>query len=100
MAATPEWKVYRAKEYVAAFKYAEDAAVFSGAAGGEVRHGHGLVVWREGLEDFSAAESYDRAAQIMEQRRQQHFIKVYNQVHGEGAAERILNQGAKEHANG
>ena len=69
MARSPAWKVYRDKEYVAAFKYAEDAAAFIGCMPGEVRHRHGLVVWREGHESFPAAESYDQAARIMSQRR-------------------------------
>lgn len=67
MAAAPEWKVYRNGEYIAACKHAEDAAILVSAAGGDVRHGHRTadIVWREGAEEFSAAESYDGAASIM-----------------------------------
>lgn len=69
MAATPKWKVYRNGEYVAACKYAEDAAALVAVSGGVVKHGHSLVVWREGEEDFAAGESYDAAAELMEKRR-------------------------------
>lgn len=65
MAATPPWKVYRDGEYVAACKYAEDAAALVAMSGGIIEHGHSLVVWREGEEDFSAGESYDEAAELM-----------------------------------
>jgi hypothetical protein len=93
MGAAPEWKVYRDKEYVAAFKYAEDAAMLVACAGGEIRHGHNLVVWREGAEEFPAGESYDRAARIMKHRRHTRFVQAYDKLHGEGAAARLLNQG-------
>lgn len=66
MAASPQFKVYRDGEYVAACKYAEDAAAVIAATGsGEVRHGHRVVVWREGREGFPAGDSFDRAAQVM-----------------------------------
>jgi hypothetical protein len=66
MAASPQFKVYRNGEYIAAVKYAEDAAVLA-AMGGDVvvKYAHRKVVWREGSEEFPAAESYDRAANIM-----------------------------------
>lgn len=82
MAASPQWKVYRGKEYVAACKYAEDAAAMVSLAGGTVKHGHGLLVWTEGSEEFSAGDSYDRAAQIMERRRYEHYRAAYERVHG------------------
>lgn len=69
MGATSDWKIYRDKEYVASFKYTEDAAMFVAASGGEVRFTHRCVVWREGQEAFSAGESYDRAAVIMQDRK-------------------------------
>ena len=68
MAASPKWKVYRQGEYVAACKYAEDAAALVAVSGGIVKHDHNLVVWREGSEGFSAGESYDRAAGRMHAR--------------------------------
>lgn len=69
MAQSPQWKVYRGKEYVAACKYAEDAAAIVMLTGsGTIKHGHGLTVWTEGQEAFSAGESYDGAAQIMHER--------------------------------
>ena len=67
----PRWKCYFQSEYVAACKYPEDAAILMAAwgKGCEVRFGinHKLVLWREGLEDFSAAET-GRAADIMRER--------------------------------
>lgn len=65
MAASPQFKVYRDGEYVAACKYAEDAAMLVAGATGVVKHGHRLVVWREGSEEFGAGASYDEAAAIM-----------------------------------
>ncbi|MES2814483.1 MAG: hypothetical protein V4720_06275 [Pseudomonadota bacterium] len=68
MAASPQWKIYRNKEYIGCCKYAEDAAALVAMAGGLVKHGHSLVVWTEGQEDFSAGESYDGAGAIMQDR--------------------------------
>lgn len=70
MASSPSFKVYRDGEYVAACKYAEDAAMFVATAGGdEVRYyNHRRVLWREGAEAFQASESYDEAAAIMRKR--------------------------------
>lgn len=65
MAAAPKWKVYRNGEYVAACKYAEDAAAMVSVAGGTVKLNHNKVVWVEGEEDQSAGESYDEAAATM-----------------------------------
>ena len=66
MAASPEFKVYREGEYVAACKYAEDAAALVAMRqSGQIRHGHSHVVWDEGNEDFEAGESYDGVAQIV-----------------------------------
>lgn len=69
MAQSPQWKVYRDKEYIGCCKYPEDAAALVSVSGGEIKYGHSLVVWREGSEQFSAAESYDGAADIMQSRR-------------------------------
>lgn len=68
MAASPPWKVYVDREYIASFKYPEDAARFIDAGGTEVRFGHSLVVWVEGSEEQSAMESFDSAAAIMRER--------------------------------
>lgn len=80
--ATGNWKVFRDKEYVAACKYAEDAACLVAACGGQVRFGHSLVVWREGSEEFTAGNSYDAAARIMEKRRYDHAIQRIRKQHG------------------
>ena len=65
MAQSPQYKVYRGKEYIAACKYAEDAAAMVSLAGGTVKYGHNLLVWKEGAEQIQAGESYDGAARIM-----------------------------------
>lgn len=82
MAPTPPWKIYRNGEYVGACKYAEDAAAFVSVAGGVVKHGHGLVVWREGEEAFEAGESYDAAAELMEKRRYNSYAAAYEKSYG------------------
>jgi hypothetical protein len=80
MAASPEWKVYRNKEYIGCCKYAEDAAALVALGGGVIKHGHSMVVWIEGQEDFSAGESYDGAARVMDGRVRKaviaHMVKV------------------------
>ena len=74
---SPRFKVYSgAGEYRASCKSAEDAAVLvgigycavEGSDGGTVRLNHGRILWREGAEEFSAAESYDGAAIVIYQR--------------------------------
>jgi hypothetical protein len=63
-------KVYQQTEYMAALKHAKDAAAMVAlyGPGSTIRIGHHLVVWREGEENFSAAESYDRVASIVKSR--------------------------------
>lgn len=85
MASTPEWKVYRDGEYIAACKYAEDAALLVSAAGGVVKHGHSLVVWTEGCEEFSAGESYDSAASTMHSRRKAAGRAAFERTYGKPA---------------
>jgi hypothetical protein len=70
MAASPQFKVYSADgQYVASCKYAEDAgAVVANYMGGTVRFGHRRVVWREGREEDTAANSYDAVAQTIHAR--------------------------------
>lgn len=70
MARSPVWKVYDVNgEYTAATKSADDAAMLVGArAGGTVRYKHRKIVWREGHEEFSAADSWDGAAMVMVER--------------------------------
>lgn len=66
MASSPRWKCYRDGKYVAACKYLEDAAAII-ANGGEIRDGHspGRVVFRDGQDGISAADSYDAVAQFV-----------------------------------
>lgn len=84
MAQSPQYKVYRDKEYVASFKYAGDAAVLVAATHGEVRWGHSHVIWREGSEYISAGESYDAAAELMHSRidalHQRAFARTYGRA--------------------
>jgi hypothetical protein len=73
MSAAPRFKVYtKDGEYVAACKYAGDAAaVISGTLGegATIRDGHTKksIVWTEGV-DGCAGESYDHVADIVETR--------------------------------
>ena len=86
MAGAPKWKVYRNGQYVAACKHPDDAAVLVSASGGEVRADHSpkWTVWREGQEEFSAGESYGRAAEVMLERLQDlkeaAHIKAYGKL--------------------
>lgn len=71
MAATPRYKIYNADgEYVAACKYIEESAMLVGLLGDgtTIRDGHEkkYIVWHEGKQDQSAAESYDYVAQVAE----------------------------------
>ncbi len=68
---TPDYKVFRNDEYIACFRYLEDAAAFvSTSSGFQVRWGHAKrdTLWTEGSETFSAYESYDQAAEVMRHR--------------------------------
>ena len=62
-------RVYLGDELIAACKHYEDAAVLAAAtsSGIEVKQS-GTLLWAEGNEEFSAAESYDRAAEVMRAR--------------------------------
>ena len=71
MAASPQFKVYDDRgEYRAAFKYLEDAASLVAllAEGTTIRYGHRKVLWTEGSESQSAAESYDYVAELAHKR--------------------------------
>lgn len=71
MAGTPQYKVYSAAgEYIAAAKYAEDAAVLVAARGdgATIRMEHKHTVWTEGAEDQPASESYDHVAKLVIER--------------------------------
>lgn len=63
------FKIYNEGHFRAAVRHLIDAAILVGVSGGLVRHGHrGVILWREGAERFSAADSYDEAAALMEAR--------------------------------
>ena len=73
MAGTPVLKIFNAAgEYVGCLKHAEDAACIcaSYGAGASIRYGHSKkdTLWSEGAESFSAGESYDRAAKVINER--------------------------------
>lgn len=80
MARSPRFKVYsRSGEYMAACKYAEDAAAMAGllGEGATIRYEHSLVIWREGeAEEEEAAYSFDKAADLMRKRIEAHYQKV------------------------
>ncbi len=87
MAATPKYKVFtNTGEYVASCKYAEEAAVLVAALGDgtEIRtsHSKGSVVWREGKEMQSAAESYDYVSDKIAARESENdpSVKLYHQA--------------------
>lgn len=68
MAGSPQFKIFNPSgEYVAACKYAEDAAALAAilGEGTKIKHGHSHVVWTEGAEDMSAGESYDYVAGVV-----------------------------------
>jgi hypothetical protein len=69
MSGSPQFKIYnKAGGYVASCKHLEDCACLMAlyGDGATVRLGHSTIIWREGEEEIPAAESYDRAAQIMQ----------------------------------
>lgn len=71
MTGTPKFKVYSPdREYIGCAKYAVDAAALVSLQGdgATVKHKHGKIIWREGGEEISAGESYDRAVRIMHRR--------------------------------
>lgn len=70
MASTPHLKIYHPHHgYIGCVKFGEDAAalVALNGDGATIRDGHSKkdTVWTEGAEEFSAAESYDRAAAVI-----------------------------------
>ena len=73
MSRSPVWKIYTEKatgilsEYVGSAKYPEYAAMLVACMGkgATVKLHHDVIVWIEGEEEFSASESYDRAAEMM-----------------------------------
>jgi hypothetical protein len=91
MAASPQWKVYRNKEYIGCCKHAEDAAALVALGGGIVKHGHSMIVWREREESFLAGESYDGAAKVMMARVRKAHISAIVRTRG---AETALRLGA------
>lgn len=70
MAGTPQWKVYDEDGvYQAATRDSTLAAVVVAVLGNGTVKVDGRIVWREGSEETIAADSYDEAAEVMEQRR-------------------------------
>jgi hypothetical protein len=68
MAKQPPFTIYDAQgQYLGRVKHAEDAAALVSVhgPGARVKWKHGPVLWREGKEEFSAAESYDLAGHRM-----------------------------------
>jgi hypothetical protein len=76
MAGSPRFKIHNPSgEYIASCKHLEDAAAIVGnyGDGATIKDG-GRVVWREGREAFSAAESYDGVRETVWER-----VRAYNQ---------------------
>lgn len=87
MAASPDWKVYRDKEYVASCKYPEDAAAIVAAMSGSVRYTHAREVFAQTDENQAlAADSYDEAADIMRANRDRVQRENFEKVYGKRAA--------------
>lgn len=64
-----QWQIYNDRsERVAGFVYAEDAAQFIGGKNAYTVQWAHKTVWIEGLENISASESFDLAAQMMNDR--------------------------------
>jgi len=75
MASAPQWKIFNpAGEYVAATKFAEDAAAVVGlyGDGAQIRLGHAkrYTVWTDGV-DGSAGDSYDACAEVLIRRKEE-----------------------------
>lgn len=64
MSGTPKFKIFRNGEYVAACRYAEDAAAAVAAFGDVVKY-EGRIIWRTISEQSEFTESYDAAADLM-----------------------------------
>ncbi len=70
MAASPQLKIFNPQgEYIGCVKHFEDAAILVSnyGDGAEVRMGHSKkdTIWREGSEEFPAAESFNGAREAM-----------------------------------
>lgn len=72
MANPLRYKIYSADGLLmGSARYGEDAAAFVGnlGAGAKVKNARvNRIVWAEGKEEISAADSYDQAAEIMRKR--------------------------------
>lgn len=89
MAGSPVWKIYnphRGKtkkgEYIAACKYPEDAAALASVTNCNVWHDHTLLVWDVSKDGNNpTTNSYDEAAQIMEDRRIKHSQEALDKIY-------------------
>ena len=70
MAASPPFKVYRAGEYVASCKYAEDAAAIAGMGGERVlvKYHHKQVLYDHDADGQVASNSWDEAGELIRAR--------------------------------
>ena len=85
MGHSPFFKVYgKSHGYIAACKYASDAACLVGlyGEGSTVKYDHAKVLWREGKEEISAGDSYDIAAETMLKRLEAHHKESWTQQYG------------------
>lgn len=91
MSGTPAWKIYDADgKYEAACKHGEVAACIVALLGdgATIRHDHKLIVWREGSEEISAAESYDQVCETISVRKRDHARRSVDKAYGAGTWER------------
>lgn len=73
-------KVYSSSgKYVAALRFFEEAAMIA-ALGDRVVKVNGRIVWKEGREEFSAGDSFDRAASVMRNRMMEHTDERLDRV--------------------
>lgn len=80
MASTPKYKVHNPDgEYVAATRYAEDAAILVAeyGPGAKIKVG-GRIVWREGAEEIAAGDSFDRVREIIHEREAERRNKAFS----------------------
>jgi hypothetical protein len=81
------WKVYTPapREYVAACKRPEEAAILVAAlgTGAQIKFEHHTPVWTEGEEDQSAADSYDHVAETCLERVNKQRVEAKRQFDAE-----------------
>jgi hypothetical protein len=94
---TMRFKIYDASgKMVGTARAGEDAAMFVGVGNYATVKVSGRIVWREGKENFLAADSYDNAAEIMNGRIYDNHVSTFARARKITIAEArfILSNGA------